>query len=298
MSKKSSVKKTKKKNVQKNDVKNITENNLIKKINWEALFVLLIVFIIVETLGLLVAYSLSAQGVEPELFSDDGESLWNTIYLFISIMVMTGVILLIMKLRKKKQTLIFFESIAVFTTSLIVFETFFGEPTGLFMAICILLWRLVFRKSIIFRNFVGIIAIAGAGAIIGMSLSLIPIIAFIIMLAIYDLIAVFKTKHMVTIGKEVTNGNYAFTIALPTSDKKFELGNGDLVIPLVVASSVLTKGPFENNLLVVALLMIASYIGLAISIQSVSILKKPLPALPPQTALMLLVIIISFILGF
>lgn len=297
MSKKSSVKKTKKRNTE-TSVKNTAENKIIKKINWEALFILLIVFVIVETLGLLVAYSLSAQGVEPELFSDDGESLWNTVYLFISIMVMTGIILLIMKLRKKKQTLIFFESIAVFTTSLIVFETFFGEPTGLFMAICILLWRLVFRKSIIFRNFVGLIAIAGAGAIIGMSLSLIPIIAFIIMLAIYDLIAVFKTKHMVTIGKEVTSGNYAFTIALPTRDKKFELGNGDLVIPLVVASSVLTKGPFGNNFLVVVFLMIASYVGLAISIQSVSILKKPLPALPPQTALMLLVIVTSFLLGF
>jgi presenilin-like A22 family membrane protease len=165
------------------------------------------------------------------------------------------------------------------------------------MAISISIWRLLFRKSIMFRNFVGIIAIAGAGGLIGISLGLLPIIAFIIVLAIYDIIAVFKTKHMVEIGKEVTQGNYAFTIALPTKEHKFELGNGDLVIPLIVASSILTKGPFQNNFLVTFLIMIASYIGLAISIQSVSILKQPLPALPPQTALILLVLGISFVLG-
>ena len=268
-----------------------------ERINWEALSMLLVIFIVVEFLGLFVAYSLATQGTAPQVFAGDTDSIWNAAYLFVSIMAMTAIILLLIRLRKRKQTLLIIEALAVFVTSLIVFEVIFGSTIGLFLAICVLLWRLTYRDSIMFRNFVGIIAVAGAGGLIGISLGLLPIIAFIIVLAIYDMVAVFGTKHMVAIGKEVTSENYAFTIALPTKAHKFELGNGDLVIPLMVASSTLVNGPFVNNFIVAFFVLVASYIGLAISIQSVSVLKRPLPALPPQTVLMLAILVISMMLG-
>jgi presenilin-like A22 family membrane protease len=297
---KTNTKKSKECQLQKNKIVKKNKFELkknLKNLNYEALFILLIIFIITQILGLFVAHSLNSSGLSPELFEEDFNSVWNAIYLFISILLMTTILLFLFKLKKKKQTLIIFESLAIFMTSLIIFEILFGSTIGLFLTITIVLWRLVYRNNILFRNFVGILAIAGAGGLIGLSLGLIPIITFITILAIYDFIAVFKTKHMVKLGKEVTQGNYAFTIAIPTKKHKFELGNGDLVIPLIVASSILINGPFKNNLLVTFLVLIASYIGLAISIQSVSILKQPLPALPPQTILILIIIGISFIFG-
>ena len=292
------VKKNKKTSSLQKKVKIEKEDNSHEDyINWEALLVLLVIFVIVEFLGLFVAYSLATQGVQPEIFAEDSNSIWNAAYLFVSIMIMTAIILLLMRLRKRKQTLWALEALAVFVTSMIVFEIFFGETIGLFLSICVLLWRFTFRKSVLFRNFVGMIAIAGAGGLIGLSLGIVPIVAFITALAIYDLIAVFGTKHMVAIGKEVTKENFAFTIALPTREHQFELGNGDLVIPLVVASSTLVNGPFNNNFIVAGFVLAASYVGLAISIQSVSVLKQPLPALPPQVVLMLIILGISFMLG-
>jgi hypothetical protein len=102
---------------------------------------------------------------------------------------------------------------------------------------------------------------------------------------------------MVTIGQQSLENNFAFTIALPTKEHKFELGNGDLVIPLMIASSVLVNGPFVNNGIMAGICLAASYIGLVISIYSVSKWKKPMPALPPQTALIVIAILLGLAIG-
>ena len=52
-----------------------------------------------------------------------------------------------------------------------------------------------------------------------------------------------------------------------------------------------------NNYLIASLCLGASFIGLVISIYTVSIKKIPMPALPPQTLLMLAVIGAAMILG-
>ena len=126
---------------------------------------------------------------------------------------------------------------------------------------------------------------------------LVPVLVFIVLLSIYDLIAVFGTKHMVTIGKAVTKKNLAFTICMPSKNHTFELGNGDLVIPLICAVSVYANGLFVNNGLVAGMVLGASFIGLLISIYSVGVKKIPMPALPPQTVLMIIVIAAAILLG-
>jgi hypothetical protein len=109
---------------------------------------------------------------------------------------------------------------------------------------------------------------------------------------------------MVSMAKAITNKNLAFTYALPTKEHKFELGTGDLVIPLIFAVSVLgeTMKNVQANGFVLflpsILVLIASLAGLLITINYVS--KKAgtaLPALPLQTALMVVVFGILKIFG-
>ena len=266
----------------------------------EVFVLLAIVFIAVQTLGLYIAKQLFFLGLQQPPFSEDINDITNSFYLFGVIMLMTAFILILLKLRKTRKLLWLVEGLAVFSTSIIVFSAFF--PTNdiivLGLTAIIIVWRYTHRENVLFRDFVSLIAIAGAGAFLGISLGLIPILAFVIILAIYDIIAVFYTKHMVEIGKQATSNNFAFTVAFPTKKHTFELGNGDLVIPLCVASSILINGPFNNNGLVAGLSLGASFIGLMTSIYTVSVKKIPLPALPPQTLLMIIVIVASILLGF
>ncbi|MFA6268278.1 MAG: presenilin family intramembrane aspartyl protease [archaeon] len=273
-----------------------------EKAEWlstEVLVKLALMFFAVQTLGLYVAQQLFLMGLAQPQYGLEINNVGNAFYLFGSILVMTAVILILLKFRRTKKALWFLEAMAIFSTCIIVLSVFFPTNDYIVLGVTalILLWRYTHLQSILFRDFVSLIAVSGAGAYIGISFGLVPILAFIIILAIYDIIAVFYTKHMVTIGKEATSNNYAFTVAIPTKEHKFELGNGDLVIPLAVASSVLVNGSFVNNGLIAGLCLGVSFIGLATSIYMVSKKKIPMPALPPQTLLMIIVIVGALLLG-
>ena len=261
---------------------------------------LALIFLFVQALGLFVAKQLLFQGMQQAPFGESIDDLSNSFYLFGVIIAMTVFLLILMRLRKTRKILFFIEAMAIFSTSLIVFSSLLptNDLAAFGLTALVLLWRYTHIKDIIFRDFTSLICIAGAGAFIGISLGLFPILAFIIILAIYDIIAVFYTKHMVEIGKTAVGNNFAFTVAIPTKKHVFELGNGDLVIPLMVASSIMVNGPFTQNWLVSGLCLGASFIGLMTSIYTVSTKRIPLPALPPQTLYMVLVIIVALLMGF
>jgi len=295
---------TKQKQTKKKQAKKVTpiKSTQKKDNHWlsaEAFILLAVMFVVVESIGLFVAYTLFSLGLAQTSFTGNIDDVANSLILFLVMMVMTIFTLIMMRLNKTKKLLWLIEALAVFSTSIIVFSAFFptNDVMVLLTTIALMAWRYTHREDMVFRNVISLIAIAGAGAFLGLSFGLVPVLAFIILLSIYDIIAVFYTKHMVELGQTATKNNFAFTVAIPTEKHKFELGNGDLVIPLVVATSILINGPFHNNGIIAGLVLGASFIGLMSSIYSVSIGKKPLPALPPQTALMIIVIIASLLLG-
>jgi presenilin-like A22 family membrane protease len=263
-------------------------------------FVLLAtMFVITQVVGLFIANELIKLGITSGAFTEDINDPLNAVFLFGIIIVMTVVILLALKYKRQTKFLWLVEGLAIFSTSIVVFGAIFpyDDLLVLIIALFILVYRYTHKENVWFRNFVSMIAIIGAGAIIGISIGVLPILLFIIILAAYDMIAVFGTKHMVTLGKAVTKKNFAFTVAMPTKKHTFELGNGDLVIPLITASSVFANGWFVNNLLVAGLVLIASFIGLFLSIYIVGTKKISLPALPPQTILMIIVIGLALLFG-
>jgi presenilin-like A22 family membrane protease len=139
------------------------------------------------------------------------------------------------------------------------------------------------------------LAAAGAGPLIGYNFGIIPVALFLVILAGYDIIAVFYTKHMVTLAKGITKKNLAFTFALPTKEHDFELGTGDMVIPLVFAVSVLVETTqhfsFPFALISPVIILWGSLTGLLLTIQySSTHVGKALPALPLQTAIMFLML--------
>jgi presenilin-like A22 family membrane protease len=260
---------------------------------------LTILFFFSQSIGLLVANNLLTLGIKSTPITGDINNPLEAVYLIGMILLMTILLLVVLKYKKQRKLLWLFEGIAIFTTSTIVFGSFFpaDDILVLIIVLAILAYRYTHKNNVLFRNFVSIVAIAGAGALIGISLGVIVIIIFILLLSVYDFIAVFKTKHMVTIGKSVTKQNLAFTVSMPTKKHGFELGNGDLIIPLILASSIIANGFFNNNFLVAILCLIGSLIGLITSIYVVSTKKIPLPALPPQTIIMIIIIGISFLIG-
>ncbi|MCH7902563.1 hypothetical protein IIC68_02300 [archaeon] len=274
--------------------------------NKELIVQLIIIFLLTQGIGLFVGDFLIGEDIRTTIITDDPNDVENSIALFVWILVFTGVLIIIIKFAPEWLLTVLLkgiESLAIFGTTIIVLlPTLLVDEIILIIAILFVGSRIIFNKNLLLRNASSIVAAAGAGALIGVSLGITPILVFIILLSVYDFIAVFKTKHMVILAKGVTKNNLAFTFALPTKEHQFELGTGDMVIPLAFSISVLATNShiiFPLNFVPSIAILIASLVGLIITLHYASLKKgTALPALPLQTILMLLMFGVSKLAGF
>lgn len=273
---------------------------LIFAMNRMLLVQLVLLFIITQAIGLYVGNTYikvieEHPEARPTIVTDNPEDPINSIALFAYVLGFTAVLLIVIKFIKGRLLYWLFkafESLAIFGTSVIVFAAFYDNTIVILFALILVALRNIYAKNLWLRNASSVIAVAGAGALIGITLGIFPILIFMVVLAVYDLIAVFKTKHMVTLAKSIVKKNLSFTYALPTKEHTFELGTGDMVIPLTFAVSVLAATKvavsFPYYWIPPVAILLASLIGLLWTIDYVSKrVGKALPALPPQTVLML-----------
>ncbi len=262
-------------------------------------------FLIVNGLGLLVGYHLIQEDLQTTIINDNPEDPINSLGLIAYMLVGTAFILIAIKFFPDKLlywVLKGIEALALVTTAFITFwgligyvpsvESDIAQALAIILAVALIIIRIFMPQYLIWRNISSIVATVGVGALLGVSIGVLPVIVFLILLAAYDYIAVFKTKHMVTMAKAVAKKNLSFTFALPTEKHQFELGTGDLVMPLVFSVSVLndslTRGliwPYAT--LPSILILIAAFLGLAFTLDYGSKnVGKALPALPLQVAMM------------
>jgi presenilin-like A22 family membrane protease len=69
---------------------------------------------------------------------------------------------------------------------------------------------------------------------------MIPVIALIVLLAVYDWVSVYVTKHMVTLAKE-SKGRFNMMFLVPVGDRAMGLGAGDIALPVTFAVSVFSS---------------------------------------------------------
>ncbi len=279
--------------------------------NKKLLAMLLLLFLVTQTIGLGTGYFLQLYFAQqpqerPVIVSQNPDDSANGIALIVWILVSTALLLAALKFLKGHlldALLKVFEALAIFGASWLVFSIVLGDPLGLVLAAALVFCKNIFSKNILLRNIASVFATAGAGALIGTMLGIVPVIVFMVLLSIYDYIAVFKTKHMVSLAKAITKKNLAFTYALPTKEHKFELGTGDLVIPLVFAVSIIGESikaiSYPAVFLPSIVILTASLAGLLLTIDFVSKrIGTALPALPLQTAFMIIAFGIMKAMGF
>ena len=228
-----------------------------------------LIFLTTQALGLFAGNYLIEQQIHATLVNDNPEDVANSIGLIIWILVSTALLLAIMRYAPDWLLTILLkalESMATFATAIIVVLPLeINDGFAYAFALSLVALRILFAKNLILRNLTSAVSAAGAGALIGASLGNIPIAVFLLLLAAYDLIAVFKTKHMVELAKGITKKNLSFTFALPTKEHQFELGTGDIVVPLAFAVSVLAASkslPLPYNMVPPFAILFASLVSL------------------------------------
>ncbi|MFH1447533.1 MAG: presenilin family intramembrane aspartyl protease [Candidatus Micrarchaeota archaeon] len=270
-------------------------------------------FLIVQLLGLYVGAVMIDNVSEPEFaemnvapMKESGDPLNSLYFIFIVIM---GAAFLIFLIRVYRGVFLFklLEATIIFVASnIVLFAIFYSIDLPFYD-----LWAFLGAISLAIlkfyrprlKNLAAVISSAGVGAIFGFSLNIIPAMLFIICLSLYDFFAVFYTKHMVTMARELGKRNLSFSVSVESTRKRrakpseikaaekrhekpkkfieermhLELGTGDMAIPLMLSVSAYRFGGLWYS----SAVCIGACVGLYFVLDYVFKRKSFLPALPP-----------------
>jgi len=248
-----------------------------------------LLFIVSQLIAVSVAPSFKNAGMEA--FENPKDPM-NIVQIFIVLLFFTIFILLMAKYKERmvKYIILFF----FFTASISIFQAFFfliipsiSTIIALIVAIIMIILLIYHPEWYVIDTFSIFIA-GGIAAIFAISLSIEYIIIFLIALAIYDAISVYRTKHMVTLAKSITSSNLPLLLMVPKkvsfSYMKSDIGGderdavyvglGDFIIPgILITASYMEKGWIGFSVTLAGALL-----GYAILMRLIE--KGPQPGLP------------------
>lgn len=255
------------------------------------------------TLGLITAWQIAK--TLPQVALDMSSISWPRFLIYFAL----GTLLIFLFLKFSQVHSRFFLEIvfalAIFSGSQIIFGLFMPDFWAMFCAALLVIWRFL-HPSVLTQNLAMILAIAGIGALIGLSLSIASVIIILMVLSVYDFIAVYKTKHMIKMAKRMMKQRLLLAFVVPEGltgfrgrladikpgGRMFVLGSGDVVMPLVAVAAMAHLG-LAHSLLV----MLFSFLGLFFmhAIFSSQKIRRPMAALPPIALFTILGILVSLL---
>ncbi len=213
--------------------------------------------IIVQVLALLLTPQMVAHDMQA---FENPQSVWNPILYMGLILLFTLATLFVIKL-KLKWTFRAFILVVIWSTLCTVFFGLFSLVTSSNISVVGSLIGASALTLLVYKfpewyviDVVGVLIGAGVTAIFGISLDIKPTLVLLIGLAVYDAIAVYKTKHMIALAEGIMELRLPVMFVVPkhrgysflkNGSKKGErgayfMGLGDAVIPsiLVVSANV------------------------------------------------------------
>jgi len=259
-------------------------------------------FVIINGVALLLSHIFVNAGME---VFEQADNPMNLVWVFVTVLGMTIIILLIAKFWKKRliQLIILF---AVGYTSFYIFLPLFSLVISnwvvtvllsIILASCLVVVLVKYPEWYVI-DLCGIIIGAGAVALFGISLSILLVLILLIGLAVYDAISVYKTKHMIDLADTVMDLKLPVLLVVPKirhysllKDTKhlkeklkdgeereaFFMGLGDVVMPGILVATVYTTIP--NGLPVALSVLAGTLVGFA-ALMTFVIKGKPQAGLP------------------
>ena len=165
------------------------------------------IILVVQIVALLLAAPMAANDMRA---FENPDSTANSIFYIIFVLAFTFVLLMAIK-RNMKWIIQLTILLAVGSTMYYVFfallsianiSSLINNAISITVAAALTILLYKFPEWYVI-NIIGLIIGAGASAIFGISLSILPVVVLLALLAIYDAIAVYKTKHMIDLAEGV-----------------------------------------------------------------------------------------------
>jgi presenilin-like A22 family membrane protease len=233
-------------------------------------------------------------GPEEQIFQNPNDPLIPVIYIALVIGFTFAVLYIIKKHKEKLVRMIFLGAVA-YTIFFVLFIMLASVLAGVIASVAsigmtsIITYYLVKKPEWYVIDASGVLMAIGVTAIFGVSLNILPVMILLIVLAAYDAISVYRTKHMIALADGVTKMRLPILLVIPKKrgysfiqqkslkqqlDEGDEreamfMGLGDLIIPGVLVISAFnflpsdSFGSLGSNLVVALGTLIGALMGFA-----------------------------------
>jgi presenilin-like A22 family membrane protease len=260
----------------------------------------------VEIGAILLSLPVQASGI---VAFEDPTSMANPVIFIAILLVFTGFLLVLIKYDMKKVIAAVI-GLSLFFTFAYIFAALVYVAMGVSdIANIVVLILSILATALLYKypewyviDALGVLIGAGVASIFGVSLDVLPVVILLLLLAVYDAISVYKTKHMITLAEGVIDLKTPILFVIPKrrdysfikdgigklgeggERAAFIIGMGDLIMPsiLVVSANVFLKGAKLGGIINLPALgaIIGSLAGLAVLLYFV-MSGKPQAGLPP-----------------
>ncbi len=192
--------------------------------------ILLIIFVIAQYAGLAVTNEyIDTQQTQEQgevVFSDlpigerpDLNERTSYISIILAILIGTGILLLLIKFKAFRVWKAWF-FLAVVITTIVTLGAFLNTILAIVLAFLLAAWKL-FKPNPIIHNLTEIFIYAGLAAIFVPVLNLTSILILLLLISIYDMYAVWKSKHMIKLAKAQAKAKVFAGLMIPYTLKGF-----------------------------------------------------------------------------
>jgi len=203
----------------------------------------------------------------------------------------TAILILLLRTIKNPRFFAALLALAVFTGVATLFDALIGSSSAILATAVAVLLYYGFPRVIVF-DIVVALGLAGIAANLGGAIRPTALVIILAVLAVYDIVAVYVTGHMVRMAESLVQKKVFFAIILsdrleglfaPVADvgpgKGFYfLGTGDIALPAILVASAAQTSVFAASAVSIGALTGLAATQLLFRLQP---LRKPLPALPP-----------------
>ena len=234
--------------------------------DWLPFLGMALMLLFVQIIAVILVTPMQAAGL---VAFEDPESVANPL-IFIGMLLAFTLVLLFLLRTGGRRFIAVFIGFALFMTflyifgalSLLLFGTTAAAAAGTLIGAVAATALLYLYPEWYVIDILGVLISAGVASIFGISLAVLPVIVLLVLLAVYDAISVYRTKHMITLAEGVLEtkapimvvvpkrANYSFrkeglNISGGEERGAFVRGMGDLIMPsiLVVSSHVFVDAP-------------------------------------------------------
>ena len=257
-------------------------------------------FVLTYVLGILAILRIYHVPELKEVVTSQAVAL-NPLQFLLNFLIVTLIFLLLLPLFKRKPIFLkIIFSLSILVGLDVIMGVFFGEPYALAFSLILVVLLNTYPKTLL-HNILFSCSLAGIGSILAISLAPNAIVIILAVLALYDVIAVYLTRHMIKMAKIPAENGIFFGLILPKKNKDFLcnkpqlklgeksdyffLGGGDVVLPMILVGSVI-----KDNLMDGLIIALFSFLGLFLLHLMFSQQKKrkAMPGLPPLILMTLL----------